>query len=84
MPLEKGSLLNLLNSRFPDAEIELIGLVDDNDHWALEIASAEFSGKGRLEQHRMVYEALQGKMGTILHALQIKTKIKKEEGDSNE
>jgi stress-induced morphogen len=74
MPLEKNELQTMLGDAFPDAEIRINDLAGDNDHWALEITSEEFIGKNRIQQHKMVYAALKGKMGGELHALQLSTK----------
>ncbi|OJW50602.1 MAG: BolA family transcriptional regulator [Alphaproteobacteria bacterium 41-28] len=60
---------------FPDALIELKDLAGDNDHFEATITTKAFRGKSRVQQHQMVYEALQGHMGTRLHALSLKTKI---------
>jgi stress-induced morphogen len=57
----------------PDAQVALIDTAGDSDHYSLEITSAAFAGKSRIEQHRMVYAALGSDMGTTLHALAIKT-----------
>ena len=78
MPLERIELEKLVTDAFPDAIIELTDLAGDNDHWSLHISSLEFKGKNRVQQHKMVYNALQGKMGGELHALQLKTSLLKE------
>jgi len=75
MPLDKTTLEKLIAESFEGATITLTDLAGDNDHWSLEIASTAFKGKSRIQQHKMVYEALQGKMGGELHALQLKTTI---------
>ena len=76
MPLESDTLEKLIKDSFSDAEITITDLAGDNDHWSLEVASSAFAGKTRIAQHKMVYNALQGKMGGELHALQLKTKVK--------
>jgi stress-induced morphogen len=58
---------------FPDAEIEIQDLAGDGDHYAVQIKSKVFYGKSRVEQHKMVYDALKGHMGSTLHAMQLKT-----------
>jgi stress-induced morphogen len=73
MPSEK--IMGFLNQAFPDAVINIKDLAGDNDHFAVEVTSRVFQGKTRIHQHQMVYEALQGHMGTHLHALSIQTKI---------
>jgi stress-induced morphogen len=76
MPLDRGMLEKLITEAFPDASVKLVDLAGDNDHWSVEIASEQFQGMSRIAQHRMVYDALGGRMGGELHALQVKTKIK--------
>lgn len=75
MPMSSEQIEHLLTHAFPDACIELKDLRGDNDHFAATITSAVFSGKTRIQQHQMVYAALQGHMGTTLHALSLNTKI---------
>lgn len=75
MPVSREEILSDLTAAFPKAEIELIALVDDDDHWKLTIAAKEFAGLNRVAQHQLVYSALQGKMHTRLHALQLITKL---------
>ena len=64
---------NLLKKRIPDAKIVIKDLVGDNNHFSAEITSKEFNGKTRLEQHKMVYNALSEELKEELHALSIKT-----------
>lgn len=66
----------LLREAFPDADIELIDTVGDSDHWKAVIASSAFAGKTRVAQHQLVYAALKGRMGGVLHALQLETRAK--------
>lgn len=73
MPLESDMLEKLILEGFPGAKVKIIDLAGDNDHWSAEITSDKFIGKSRIEQHKMVYAALKGKMGGELHALQLKT-----------
>ena len=63
----------LIKKRIPDAEIVIKDLVGDNNHFSAEIASKSFKGKTRLEQHKMVYNALSEELKDDLHALSIKT-----------
>lgn len=74
MPIEKKDLEAMVIEAFPEASIKIQDLAGDNDHWALEIISDTFKGKSRIQQHKMVYAALKGKMGGELHALQLTTK----------
>lgn len=77
MPLDAQTLEKLIKDAFPDATITLTDLAGDNDHWSLLVTSSAFEGKSRIEQHKMVYAALNGKMGGELHALQLKTSAPK-------
>ena len=73
----KGSEIEaLIREAFPDAEIEMKDLAGDNDHWAATVKTAAFKGKSRVQQHQMVYAALKGNMGGVLHALQLTTAAK--------
>ena len=60
-------------SAFPDAKIEIKDLAGDGNHYSANVVSAAFKGKTRVRQHQMVYEALQGRMGGVLHALALTT-----------
>jgi len=62
-----------LREAFPDAEIELQDLAGDGDHWKARIVSTAFAGLPRVRQHQLVYAALKGKMGGVLHALALET-----------
>ena len=75
MPVSRDSILADLKLSFPTAQVELTALVDDDDHWKLEIAAAEFVGLSRVQQHQLVYRALGDKLSTNLHALQLITKL---------
>jgi stress-induced morphogen len=70
----KGSDIEaMIREAFPDAEIEMRDLAGDDNHWAATVKSAAFQGKSRVQQHQMVYAALKGNMGGVLHALQLTT-----------
>lgn len=75
MPMAAADIEKMIKARFPDAEIDLKDLAGDNDHWAAHIVSAAFKGKSRVQQHQMVYDALGGRMGGVLHALQLTTAL---------
>lgn len=75
MPLPASTIESFIQKAFPDAQIELIDTAGDQDHYSLTVTSGAFQGKSRIEQHKMVYAALEGAMTTTLHALQVKTKI---------
>ena len=66
----------MIRVAFPDAEIEMKDLAGDDNHWAATVKSAAFKGKSRVQQHQMVYAALKGNMGGVLHALQLTTGAK--------
>jgi stress-induced morphogen len=73
MPMSAPDIERMIKSKIPDATITLTDLAGDNDHWAAHIISATFKGKSRVQQHQMVYDALGGRMGDVLHALQLTT-----------
>ena len=66
----------LIKEGLPDAVIEIQDLAGDGNHYSATVISSLFSGKSKIEQHKMVYNSLKGKMGNELHALAIKTKEK--------
>lgn len=73
MAMSAGEIEALIKEGIPDAEVRIQDLRGDGDHYAAYIVSAAFEGKSRVQQHQMVYQALQGKMGDELHALAIQT-----------
>ena len=76
MPLSTSEIKRLIVSSIPDAEIELRDLAGDNNHFEATITSSVFKGLSKIEQHKLVYKSLKGKMGNELHALSINTKEK--------
>ena len=74
MTLKAEEIENLIKESIPDAEIIIEDLAGDENHYSATIKSKIFSGKSKIEQHKLVYRALKGKMGNELHALAIKTK----------
>ena len=77
MAMTGADIEALLRAEFPDAEIELIDLAGDNNHWKAVIISKAFEGVNRVKQHQMVYAALKGKMDGAdgeLHALALETR----------
>ncbi len=74
MGMSRDTLMKYLTEAFPDAEITLTDLAGDDNHWQAEIVSAIFAGVPRVRQHQMVYDALKGDMGGVLHALALKTR----------
>ena len=65
----------MIKAALPDAEVAITDLAGDNDHFAARVTSAAFAGKTRVAQHKMVYDALGGRMGGVLHALQLTTAV---------
>ena len=63
----------LIREAFPDALVVVVDLAGDGDHYGARVSSAAFAGKSRIQQHKMVYDALQGQMGGALHALALET-----------
>jgi len=75
MGMTAQEIEKMVLAALPDAVIELTDLAGDNDHYSIVVTSAEFAGKTRVAQHRMVMDALGGGMGTTLHALSVTTKV---------
>ena len=73
MSLKIDEIRNLIKKAIPDAEIIIKDLAGDNNHYSATIKSKLFSGKTKIEQHKLVYKALNGKMGNELHALALNT-----------
>jgi stress-induced morphogen len=65
----------LIRSGIPDAEVEITDLAGDGDHYAARVVAESFRGVPRVRQHQRVYEALGGRMGGVLHALQLTTAV---------
>jgi stress-induced morphogen len=65
----------LIQTALPDAQIKITALADDDDHYSAHVVSESFRGKTRVAQHKLVYEALGGRMGGALHALQLTTAL---------
>ncbi len=73
MAMNPDEIERLIKEHLPDARVTIEDLAGDGDHFAVHVVSAAFKGKSRVQQHQMVYAALQGRMGTALHALAVKT-----------
>jgi stress-induced morphogen len=71
--MSAGDIEELIKAAIPDAEVTIRDLAGDGDHYAAEVVSDSFRGKTRVQQHQMVYQALQGNMGDALHALALQT-----------
>ena len=76
MAMDLIEIENLVKEAIPDAVIDIQDLAGDNNHYSATIISSLFKGKSKIEQHKIFYNALKGKMGNELHALAIKTKEK--------
>ena len=74
MSLKLEEIKSLIKESIPDAEITIQDLAGDDNHYSATIKSKVFSGKSKIEQHKLVYKALKGKMGNELHALTLKTR----------
>ena len=74
MAMNLNEIESLIKEAMPDAIVEIEDLAGDGNHYSATITSSQFSGKSKIEQHKMVYNSLKGKMGNELHALAIKTK----------
>jgi stress-induced morphogen len=77
MPMDAGAIESLIKESLPDAEVTIEDLAGDGDHYAALVVSNAFAGKTRVQQHQMVYQALQGRMGGELHALALQTSAPK-------
>ena len=73
MPMDPREIESLIKAKFPDATVEIQDLAGDGDHFAARVVTGAFKGKSRVQQHQMVYDALGGRMGGVLHALALTT-----------
>jgi stress-induced morphogen len=73
MPMEATEIETLIKAKLPDAQVTIKDLAGDGDHYAAVIVSEAFRGKTKVQQHQLVYDALQGNMGGALHALALQT-----------
>jgi stress-induced morphogen len=78
MPMDAGAIESLIKESIPDAEVTIQDLAGDGDHYAAMVVSTAFAGKTRVQQHQMVYQALEGRMGGELHALALQTSAPKD------
>lgn len=81
MAMDAAEIERLITATFPDATVEITDLAGDGDHYAAQVISAAFKGKTRVQQHQMVYAALEGNMGGRLHALALQTAAPAEGAD---
>jgi len=75
MPMAADEIAAMIRAGIPDAEVEITDLAGDGDHYAARVISASFAGMTRVKQHQAVYATLGGRMGGVLHALQLTTAI---------
>ena len=75
MPMNANDIEKLIKDGIPDAEVTIRDLAGDGDHYAATVLAESFRGKSRVQQHQMVYAALKGQMGGILHALALQTTV---------
>lgn len=73
MPMAADEIEALIRAGIPDARVEITDLAGDGDHYAARVVAESFRGQPRVRQHQRVYAALGGRMGGILHALQLTT-----------
>jgi stress-induced morphogen len=73
--MEAQEIESLIRQGIPDALVEIIDLVGDGDHYSARVVAESFRGVPRVKQHQRVYQALGGRMGGALHALQLTTAV---------
>lgn len=73
MAMQAAEIERLIKEALPDARVEIRDLAGDGDHYSATVVSAAFKGKSRVQQHQIVYQALKGRMGGVLHALALQT-----------
>jgi stress-induced morphogen len=73
MPMSAEEIEAMIRDNIPGARVEITDLAGDGDHYAARVVAEAFRGMPRVKQHQMVYEALGGRMGGVLHALQLST-----------
>ncbi|WP_315919663.1 BolA family transcriptional regulator [Mesorhizobium sp. SP-1A] len=73
MAMDARDIERMIKEGIPDAKVTIRDLAGDGEHYAAEVVAESFRGKSRVQQHQMVYEALKGNMGGVLHALALQT-----------
>jgi stress-induced morphogen len=73
MPMAAQDIIRLIQEGIPGAQVEIEDLAGDGDHYAATVVAPAFAGKSKVQQHQMVYNALGGRMGGVLHALKLTT-----------
>ncbi len=74
MPMTQKQIEMLIKNSIPESKVVIEDLRGDGDHYSATVISKNFIGKSKIQQHKMVYDSLKGKMGKELHALMLKTK----------
>lgn len=77
MPMKADDIERMIKAALPDATVEIKDLAGDGDHYAAHVTSQAFAGLSRVKQHQLVYDALGGRMGGVLHALALTTSAPK-------
>ncbi len=75
MPMAADEIEAMIRAGIPDATVDITDLAGDGDHYAARVVAPGFAGMSRVKQHQAVYAALGGKMGGVLHALQLTTAV---------
>lgn len=75
MPMAAEEIEAMIRNAIPDAHVEITDLAGDGDHYSARVVAESFRGLPRVRQHQRVYEALGGRMGGVLHALQLTTAV---------
>ncbi len=75
MPMAAAEIEAMICAALPDAAVVITDLAGDGDHYAAKVTSTAFAGLPRIKQHQLVYAALGGRMGGVLHALQLTTSV---------
>jgi stress-induced morphogen len=75
MAMPAAEIELMIRRALPDAHVVIKDLAGDGNHYAAQVVSAAFKGKSRVQQHQMVYQALQGRMGNELHAMALQTSV---------
>ena len=83
MPMTASEIVDMIKEAITDAQVDITDLRGDGDHYSAVVTSQSFKGKTRVQQHRMVYDALQGDMGSGLHALALQTALPSAPSDDN-
>jgi stress-induced morphogen len=78
MPMEASEIERMIKEALPDAQVEIKDLAGDGDHYAATVVSSAFKGMPKVRQHQLVYAALKGNMGGVLHALALTTSVPSE------